>query len=132
MWHKTHIGGMIQRGPGLSTVEATAVVPEGRITPEDVGLWKDSQIAPLKEVVDFAHSQGQKIMIQLGHSGRKGSTIAPWLSAGAVASKEVTTRMIYLIEKGFGLIRSSLMVGQIMCMLQVPFRTIRITPSLKL
>lgn len=46
-------------------VEATAVTPEGRITPEDAGLWKDSQMAPLKYTVDFAHSQGQRIAIQL-------------------------------------------------------------------
>jgi len=89
MWHKTHMGGIIQRGPGLATVEATAVVPEGRITPEDNGLWKDSQIGPLREVVEFAHSQGQKIMIQLGHAGRKASTVAPWLSSGDVAPKEL-------------------------------------------
>lgn len=70
-------------------VEATAVTPEGRITPEDSGLWKDSQMAPLKQVVEFAHSQGQKIGIQLAHAGRKASTVAPWLSAGMTAGKEV-------------------------------------------
>jgi len=89
MWHKTHMGGIIQRGPGIATVEATAVSPQGRITPEDCGLWKDSQIAGLQEVVEFAHSQNQKIMIQLGHAGRKASTVAPWLSAGAVAGKDL-------------------------------------------
>jgi 2,4-dienoyl-CoA reductase-like NADH-dependent reductase (Old Yellow Enzyme family) len=89
MWHKTHLGGIIQRGPGITCVEATSVVPEGRITPEDSGLWQDSQIAPLKEIVEFAHSQGQKIMIQLGHAGRKASTVAPWLSSGDIATKEV-------------------------------------------
>ncbi|KAK2021948.1 NADH:flavin oxidoreductase/NADH oxidase [Colletotrichum zoysiae] len=89
MWHKTHMGGIIQRGPGIACVEATAVQPRGRITPEDVGLWKDSQIAPLREVVEFAHSQSQKIMIQLAHAGRKASTVAPWLSAGSVAGKEL-------------------------------------------
>jgi len=89
MWHKAHLGGIIQRGPGITCVEATAVVAEGRITPEDSGLWKDSQIAPLKEIVDFAHSQGQKIMIQLGHAGRKASTVAPWLSSGDIAPKEL-------------------------------------------
>jgi 2,4-dienoyl-CoA reductase-like NADH-dependent reductase (Old Yellow Enzyme family) len=89
MWHKAHLGGIIQRGPGITTVEATAVVPEGRITPEDSGLWKDSQIGPLKEIVEFAHSQGQKIIIQLAHAGRKASTVAPWLSAGDIAPKEV-------------------------------------------
>ncbi|EME49641.1 hypothetical protein DOTSEDRAFT_40817 [Dothistroma septosporum NZE10] len=88
-WHVTHLGGIIQRGPGIACVEATAVTPQGRITPEDSGLWKDSQIAGLKEVVDFAHSQNQKIMIQLAHAGRKASTIAPWLSSGAVAGKEL-------------------------------------------
>lgn len=73
-------------------VEATAVVAEGRITPEDSGLWKDSQIEPLRRIVEFAHSQGQKIGIQLAHAGRKASTVAPWLSAGAVATKEVRSK----------------------------------------
>ena len=68
---------------------ATSVTPEGRITPEDSGLWQDSQIEPLKRTVDFAHSQGQKICIQLAHAGRKASTVAPWLASGAVAGKEV-------------------------------------------
>ena len=54
-----------------------------------MGLWKDSQIENLAKVVEFAHSQGQKIMIQLGHAGRKASTVAPWLSSGAVAGKDL-------------------------------------------
>lgn len=83
------MGGIIQRGAGITTVEATSVTPNGRITPEDSGLWKDSQIEPLKDVVDFAHSQGQKIMIQLGHAGRKASTVAPWLSGGMLATKDL-------------------------------------------
>lgn len=73
-------------------VEATAITPEGRITPEDSGLWKDSQIEPLKRIVEFAHSQGQKIGIQLGHAGRKASTVAPWLSKGAVATEDVRAK----------------------------------------
>ncbi|KAF2734410.1 FMN-linked oxidoreductase [Polyplosphaeria fusca] len=87
-WQMTHLGGIIQRGPGLSFIEATAVVPEGRITPEDSGLWKDSQIEPLRRIVEFAHSQSQKIGIQLAHAGRKASTVAPWLSMGDIATKE--------------------------------------------
>lgn len=83
------MGGIIQRGAGITTVEATGVTANGRITPEDVGLWKDSQMEPMKKVVEFAHSQNQKIMIQLGHAGRKASTVAPWLSSGAVAGKDV-------------------------------------------
>ena len=70
-------------------IEATAVTPEGRITPEDSGLWKDSQIAPLKRIVEFAHSQNQNIGIQLAHAGRKASTVAPWLSSGDMADEHV-------------------------------------------
>lgn len=88
-WHMTHLGGIIQRGPGLAMVEATSVTPEGRITPEDSGLWKDSQIEPLRRIVEFAHSQSQHIAIQIGHAGRKASTVAPWLSGGDVATKEL-------------------------------------------
>jgi len=88
-WHLTHLGGIIQRGPGLTFVEAAGVTPQGRITPEDVGIWEDGQIEPLKRIVEFAHSQGQKIAIQLAHAGRKASTVAPWLSMGATAVEEV-------------------------------------------
>jgi 2,4-dienoyl-CoA reductase-like NADH-dependent reductase (Old Yellow Enzyme family) len=87
-WHLAHYGGIAQRGPGLMIIEATAVQPEGRITPGCVGLWTDSQIEPLKQVVDFAHSQGQKIGIQLAHAGRKASTVAPWLG-GTTATNAV-------------------------------------------
>ena len=89
-------------------VEATAVTPEGRITPEDSGLWKDSQMAPLEYTVQFAHSQGQKIGIQLAHAGRKASTVAPWLSRSAVASKEV--EYILDIEESYP--AANLCVGQ--------------------
>ncbi|KAI9794601.1 MAG: hypothetical protein M1816_004488 [Peltula sp. TS41687] len=88
-WHLTHLGGIIQRGPGLTFVEATAVMAEGRITPEDAGLYYDSHIGMLKRIVDFAHSQNQKIGIQLSHAGRKASTVAPWLSSGDMATKTV-------------------------------------------
>jgi len=88
-WHLTHLGGIIQRGPGLSFVEAAAVVPQGRITPEDVGLWEDGQIEPMQRVVEFARGQGQKIAIQLAHAGRKASTVAPFLSMGDTAVEEV-------------------------------------------
>jgi 2,4-dienoyl-CoA reductase-like NADH-dependent reductase (Old Yellow Enzyme family) len=89
MWHNAHLGGIVSRGPGISCVEATAVVPEGRITPQDSGLWKDSQIEPLRRIVEFAHSQGQKMIIQLAHAGRKASTVAPWISGGATATEEL-------------------------------------------
>jgi 2,4-dienoyl-CoA reductase-like NADH-dependent reductase (Old Yellow Enzyme family) len=88
-WHLTHLGGIIQRGPGLSFVEATGVQKVGRITPQDTGLWEDGQIEPLKRITEFAHGQNQKIGIQLAHAGRKASTVAPWLAGNAVATKEV-------------------------------------------
>ena len=57
-------------------------LPFPRITPEDSGLWCDEQIPKLKEIVDFVHSQGGKIGVQLAHAGRKGSTLAPWVGGG--------------------------------------------------
>ncbi|CCM06024.1 uncharacterized protein FIBRA_08268 [Fibroporia radiculosa] len=84
-WHLAHLGGILMRGPGLTIVEGSAVVPEGRVTPQDAGIWSDEHIAPWKQIVDFAHSQGQKIAIQLAHAGRKASTVAPWLNRGASA-----------------------------------------------
>jgi len=75
-----HLGQFALRGAGLIIVEATAVTPQGRISPQDSGLWKDEQIAPLKRIVDFVHSQGVKIGIRLAHAGRKSSTIAPFIN----------------------------------------------------
>ncbi|KAF8574531.1 FMN-linked oxidoreductase [Ramaria rubella] len=85
-WHLAHLGGILLRGPGLTFVEATAVTANGRITPEDVGLWKDSHIEGLKRIVEFAHSQSAKIGIQIGHAGRKASTLAPWLTMAGTAT----------------------------------------------
>ncbi|KAJ4864166.1 oxidoreductase [Trichoderma harzianum] len=84
-YHLVHLGQLALHGTGLIIVEATAVEPRGRISPQDSGLWQDSQIAPLKRVVDFVHSQGSKIGIQIAHAGRKASTLAPWI--GGTANK---------------------------------------------
>ncbi|KUJ18605.1 NADH-dependent flavin oxidoreductase-like protein [Mollisia scopiformis] len=78
-FHLVHLGAFAYRGASLTIVEATSVLANGGITPQDAGLWTDSQIAPLKRVADFIHSQNQKIGIQLAHAGRKASCIAPWL-----------------------------------------------------
>ncbi|KZP16918.1 FMN-linked oxidoreductase [Athelia psychrophila] len=87
-WHFAHLAGILIRGPGLSIMEVNSVLPEGRTSPEDAGLWLDSQIAPMKQIIDFAHSQNQKIGVQLGHAGRKASGLAPWLTKnGAFADK---------------------------------------------
>ena len=82
-------------------MEATAVVPEGRISPEDAGLWTDSQIAPLKRVVDFAHAQAAKVGIQLAHAGRKASTLAPWVQKSADRTRRVDTSIAFANENGW-------------------------------
>ncbi|GBE88888.1 NADPH dehydrogenase afvA [Sparassis crispa] len=84
-WHQAHLGSIFTRGPGLTFVEATAVLPEGLVSPEDAGLWSDEQTEPLRKIVEFAHSQNQKIAIQLAHGGRKSSTLALWIHQGALA-----------------------------------------------
>ncbi|CEL10271.1 hypothetical protein ASPCAL13393 [Aspergillus calidoustus] len=69
-------------------MESTAVQKEGRITPQDIGLWDDAQIEGLKKITDFAHSQNQLIGIQLSHAGRKASTLPPFVHRNATATKE--------------------------------------------
>lgn len=68
-------------------------------TPQDAGLWQDSQIEPLKKLVEFAHSQGQKVGIQLAHAGRKASTVAPWINRKAVATADVSSNHHFLGEE---------------------------------
>jgi 2,4-dienoyl-CoA reductase-like NADH-dependent reductase (Old Yellow Enzyme family) len=73
-WHLVHLGARAQGGFGLILTEATAVAPEGRISPQDTGLWEDEQRDAWLPIVEFAHSQGSAIGVQLAHAGRKGST----------------------------------------------------------
>ena len=77
-WHLVHLGSRAVGGAGLVMMEATAVLSEGRITPGDMGLWKDAHIAKLKQITDFIHSQGAYAGIQLAHAGRKASMAVPW------------------------------------------------------
>ncbi len=77
-WHMVHYGTRAAGGAGLVIQEATAVLPEGRITPGDMGIWSDEHIAALKPIVDFIHSQGAVAGIQLAHAGRKASCDLPW------------------------------------------------------
>jgi len=76
-WHLVHYGARAVGGFGLIIVEATAVTPEARITPHDAGLWNDEQVAAWRTVVDFCHSQGAAMAVQLAHAGRKASTYWP-------------------------------------------------------
>lgn len=77
-WHLVHLGSRAAGGVGLVIVEATAVTPEGRITPGDLGIWSEQHVAPLARIVSFVHSQGAVAGIQLAHAGRKASCEEPW------------------------------------------------------
>ena len=86
-FHLVHLGQVALGGAGLIFTEATAVTPNGRISPEDLGLWEDRQIVPLGHVTDFVHRHGGRIGVQLAHAGRKASTYAPWRGKGAVPAE---------------------------------------------
>jgi len=77
-WHDVHIGSFATGGAGLIVMEATGVVPEGRISTQCLGIWNEKQRDRLIPIVEFAHSMGTKIGIQLAHAGRKGSCLPPW------------------------------------------------------
>ncbi len=77
-WHFVHLGSRAVGGAGLVMVEATAVSPEGRISPDDSGIWSDAHIPGFKRITDFMHEQGSVSAIQIAHAGRKASTSAPW------------------------------------------------------
>jgi 2,4-dienoyl-CoA reductase-like NADH-dependent reductase (Old Yellow Enzyme family) len=84
-WHLVHLGSRAAGGAGLVMVEATAVVPEGRISPSDMGLWSAAHAAALEPVARFIKRMGAAPAIQLAHAGRKASTAAPWDGGGPVA-----------------------------------------------
>lgn len=77
-WHLVHLGCRAQGGAGLVMTEAAAVLPEGRISPADLGIWKDEHIPMLKRIAAFIHSQGARAGVQLAHAGRKGSMTPPF------------------------------------------------------
>lgn len=77
-WHLVHLGSRAVGGFGLVMTEATAVLPEGRITPRDAGLWSDTQVDGLARVARFVQSHGAVLGVQLAHAGRKASTPHPW------------------------------------------------------
>lgn len=77
-WHLVHLGSRAIGGAGLIIQEATAVSSEGRITPADLGIWKDEHIEKLKSITSFIHQHGAIAGIQLAHAGRKASCAKPW------------------------------------------------------
>lgn len=88
-WHLQHLGTLSQSGAALLILEATAVEPEGRISPQDLGLWSDETEAALGDVVRRVRAWSPiPVGIQLGHAGRKASTSAPWMGRGQVLEAE--------------------------------------------
>ena len=82
-WHLVHLGARATGGAGLVLTEATAVEARGRISPEDLGLWRDEHIEMLARIVRFLAAQGAAAGIQLAHAGRKASTPRPWATSRA-------------------------------------------------
>ncbi len=77
-WHMVHLGARAAGGAALVIAEATAVSPEGRITPGDAGLWAEKQVEPIARINRFIKHQGAVPGIQLAHAGRKASAARPW------------------------------------------------------
>jgi 2,4-dienoyl-CoA reductase-like NADH-dependent reductase (Old Yellow Enzyme family) len=87
-WHMVHLGSRAVGGAGLVMVEATAVSPEGRISPDDSGLWSAAHAAAFKPIARFIAAQGAAPGIQLAHAGRKASTAPPWRGRALVRESE--------------------------------------------
>ena len=88
-WHLIHLGNLALSGAGLLIIEATAVLPEGRISPDDLGLWSDETESALGRVVETVRRYSDMpIAIQLAHAGRKASTHTPWKGSGQIRPSE--------------------------------------------
>ena len=94
-WHLVHLGSRAVGGAGLIITEATAVSPEGRISPSDLGIWDDAHITNLHKITAFIKAQGCAAGIQLAHAGRKSSTRVPWQGSGLVSPSEGGWKEIY-------------------------------------
>ena len=93
-WHFVHAGKFAQGGAGIVFLEATAVLPDGRITHGDLGLWRDEQIPALARIAEFVRSQGAVPAIQLGHAGRKSSMSRPWEGNGPLTPELIAAGSI--------------------------------------
>lgn len=87
-WHHVHLGGLARGGSGLVIVEATAVSPEGRITPGCAGLWNDEQAKAFAPAVQTIKDAGAVPGIQIGHAGRKASANRPWEGDNHIADDD--------------------------------------------
>jgi 2,4-dienoyl-CoA reductase-like NADH-dependent reductase (Old Yellow Enzyme family) len=87
-WHLVHLGGRAVGGAGIVFTEAAAVSPEGRISPDDLGLWKEEHVVMLSRIAGFIEQQGAVPGIQLAHAGRKASTSSPWKGNKSLTNAE--------------------------------------------
>ena len=94
-WHFVHLGSRAVGGAALVMTEATAVLAEGRISPQDLGIWKDEHIPALARIFRFIEDQGAVPAVQLAHAGRKASTAAPWAGGGAMDESHYGWRPIF-------------------------------------
>lgn len=87
-WHYVHLGTRAVGGAGLVMAEASAVSAEGRISPQDCGIWNNEQVQAWKPITQFIRDQGARAAIQLAHAGRKASTAAPWLGERSASAED--------------------------------------------
>ncbi len=100
-WHLVHLGSRAVGGAGLVIVEATAVVPEGRISPADSGIWSEEHAQAFARITAFIKQQGAVAAIQIAHAGRKASTAVPWLGSGAVLPTDGGWQVVGPSDKAF-------------------------------
>jgi 2,4-dienoyl-CoA reductase-like NADH-dependent reductase (Old Yellow Enzyme family) len=87
-WHMVHLGSRAVGGAGLVLTEAAAVLPDGRITPDDLGIWDDEHVEMLARIFRFIEAQGAVPGMQLAHAGRKASTSSPWKGGVPISESE--------------------------------------------
>jgi len=93
-WHFAHLAARAVGGAGLVFTEAAAVSPEGRISPQDLGVWSDKHFEPLERIARFIKGQGAVACVQLAHAGRKASAYRPWSGQGSIPVSEGGWRTI--------------------------------------
>ena len=101
-WHEVHLASRAIGGAGLILVEASAVSPEGRITPWCTGIWNDEQAKAWKKIVDLSHNHGAKMVMQLAHAGRKASNHRESSGVGSIPVSEGGWETVSSTSQAFG------------------------------
>ncbi len=101
-WHLVHLGQFATGGAGLVMTEASAVTPEGRISPADTGLWNDEQVEAWRRITRFLRAQGSATAVQLAHAGRKASAAPPWDGGGHVPEDRGGWQTVSSTNRAFG------------------------------